>query len=227
MTETFAIQAQNLSRIYYSGAQTVHALREINLTIKAGRFTVLKGRSGSGKTTLLNCIGGLDKPTHGVVKVNGIDLSTLDDEELTQWRRNQVGFIFQSFGLFPILSAFENIELMLRIANVPRNKRKARAMQCLDIVGLSKWSNHRSAELSGGQQQRVAIACAIANAPPIIMADEATGELDSETAREILNLFKTIVKEEKVTLLLASHDGLVDEYADETFLLKDGQIQKV
>jgi ABC-type lipoprotein export system ATPase subunit len=160
-----------------------------------------------------------------MIRVNGIDPVTLDEEQLTCWRREHVGFIFQSFGLLPILSAYENVELMLRIAGMPRNLRKERALKCLDLVGLNKWMNHRSTELSGGQQQRVAIACALANAPRLILADEATGELDSETAREILSLFRTIVKEEKVTMLLASHDGLVDEYVDEILMLKDGCIE--
>jgi ABC-type lipoprotein export system ATPase subunit len=225
MKGTIAIRVENLVRVFGAGTQAVHALRGINMKIGPGRFVVLKGRSGSGKTTLLNCIGGLDKPTSGLVEVNGTNLASLEDEELTRWRREHVGFIFQSFGLQPFLSAFENIELILRLANMPRPQRKNRALRCLDLVGLAKWGNHRSTELSGGQQQRVAIACAIANAPRLILADEATGELDSETAREILSLFKTIVKEEGITLLLASHDGLVDEYVDDVFMLKDGHIQ--
>jgi ABC-type lipoprotein export system ATPase subunit len=137
----------------------------------------------------------------------------------------QVGFVFQSFGLLPTLSAYENVELMLRIANTPRGQRKARALHCLNQVGLIKWADHRPAELSGGQQQRVAIARAIANAPRLILADEATGELDSETARDILLLFRKLVAEENITLLLASHDPLVDEYVDEVLLLQDGRIQ--
>lgn len=224
MTKTIAVDIQNVKRVYGAGSQAIHALRGINLQIEAGQFTALKGRSGSGKTTLLNCIGGLDKPTTGTVHVYGQALATLSDEELTQWRATQVGFVFQSFGLLPTLSAYENVELMLRIANIPRKERNARALHCLELVGLSHWTDHRPPELSGGQQQRVSIARAIANTPRLILADEATGELDSETSREILNLFQTIVKEEKITLLLASHDGLVDEYVDKVLMLEDGAI---
>jgi ABC-type lipoprotein export system ATPase subunit len=224
MTKTIAVDIQNVKRVYGAGSQAIHALRGINLQIEAGQFMALKGRSGSGKTTLLNCIGGLDKPTTGTMHVYGRALATLSDEELTQWRATQVGFVFQSFGLLPTLSAYENVELMLRIADIPRKERKARALRCLELVGLSHWTDHRPPELSGGQQQRVSIARAIANTPRLILADEATGELDSETSREILNLFQTIVKEEKITLLLASHDGLVDEYVDKVLILEDGAI---
>lgn len=219
-----AIQVHQLSRVYQVGTEQVHALRGIELAIPAGQFVALKGRSGSGKTTLLNCIGGLDHATEGSVAIFGQNLSEMDDQTLTHWRRKQVGFIFQSFGLLPTLSAFENVELMLRIAKASRKLRKDRAMHCLELVGLSKWAHHRPYEMSGGQQQRVAIARAIANSPQLILADEATGELDSETAREILSLFKTIVREQKMTMLLASHDSLVNEYVDKILNLQDGQI---
>jgi ABC-type lipoprotein export system ATPase subunit len=148
----------------------------------------------------------------------------MDERALTLWRQQEVGFIFQSFGLMPTLSAYENVELMLRIARVPRKERKSRALQCLEQVGLSKWADHRPYEMSGGQQQRVAIARAIANRPRLILADEATGELDFETANAILDLFRTIVKENHLTILLASHDNLVDQYADRVLQLADGQI---
>jgi ABC-type lipoprotein export system ATPase subunit len=143
---------------------------------------------------------------------------------LAAWRRDAVGFIFQSFGLLPTLSAYENVELMLRIAQAPRKLRRERALRCLELVGLSKWVHHRPYELSGGQQQRVAIARALANGPQLVLADEATGELDSETAQEILALFQRVVREEKITMLLASHDSLVDSFADEILYLQDGHI---
>jgi putative ABC transport system ATP-binding protein len=220
----YVIQTENLWRVYKIGAQEVPALRGVNLEIEAGHLIALKGRSGSGKTTLLNCLGGLDQPTSGVVRVFGRELAQMSDNQLTQWRREQVGFIFQSFSLMPTLSAFENVELMLRIVGLPGKERHDRALHCLGLVGLSRWVHHRPYEMSGGQQQRLAIARALANHPRLILADEPTGELDSTTAREILALFKSIVKEEQVTLLMASHDALVDDYADFIWHLKDGQI---
>jgi putative ABC transport system ATP-binding protein len=219
-----AVETHDLWRIYKTGAQEVPALRGISFEVESGRFVAIKGRSGSGKTTLLNCIGGLDHPTSGSVHVFGRDISTLGERELTHWRRNRVGFIFQSFGLLPTLSAYENVELMLRIAGVPGKERRNRAFYCLDLVGLGKWIHHRPFEMSGGQQQRVAIARSVANNPQLILADEPTGELDSSTAREILSLFRRIVAEERVTLVMVSHDALVDEYVDHILQLKDGQI---
>jgi len=220
----YIVETKDLWRVYRLGTQEVPALRGVNLTIAPGRFVAVKGRSGSGKTTLLNCIGGLDRPTSGHVRVFGHDLAGLSDEELARWRREQLGFIFQSFGLLPTLSAYENVELMLRIAGVRGKERRERTLYCLDLVGLSKWASHRPFEMSGGQQQRVGIARALANRPRLILADEPTGELDSSTAREILALFRQIVDREHVTVLLSSHDPLVDEYVDEVKQLKDGQI---
>jgi ABC-type lipoprotein export system ATPase subunit len=224
MHSDYAIEARELWRIYKTGALEVPALRGVDFTVKPGHFVAVKGRSGSGKTTLLNCLGGLDHPTSGSVYVFGRDISTLSDRELTHWRRNRVGFIFQSFGLLPTLSAYENVELMLRIAGVSTKERRERAHYCLDLVGLSKWVHHRPFEMSGGQQQRVAIARSVANSPQLILADEPTGELDSTTAREILALFRRIVEEEHVTFLMVSHDALVNEYVDYSLQLKDGQI---
>lgn len=221
----YAVVTEALSRTYKRGSrQEVVALREVNLNLKAERFIALKGRSGSGKTTLLNCIGGLDRPTSGTVSVFGHDLSTLNDKLLTQLRRDLIGFIFQSFGLSPTLSAYENVELKLRIAGFGREERHQRALYCLEQVGLKKWADHRPDELSGGQQQRVAVARSLANRPKLILADEPTAELDTMTAREILRLFQRIVKEEQLTFLISSHDALVDDYVDGILTLKDGQI---
>jgi len=219
-----AIETHDLWRIYKSGALEVPALRGIDLSIPAGAFVAVKGRSGSGKTTLVNCIGGLDHPTRGSVRVMGTDLSGMTEEQLTTWRRDNVGFIFQSFGLIATFSAFENVEMMMQIAGAPFEERRKRTEFCLDLVGLKKWQHHRPFELSGGQQQRVAIARAIANHPPLILADEPTGELDSTTAREILALFRNIIQEEGATMLMVSHDPLVDEYVDEVIQLRDGQV---
>ena len=223
---TSAIKIHQLDRTYQTGTHAVRALRGVDLTVEPGQFVALKGRSGSGKTTLLNCIGGLDQPTAGTVTVYGQNLLQMKEAALTEWRRQEVGFIFQSFGLLPTLSAFENVELMLRIAKKPRADRKKRALHCLNLVGLERWAYHRPHEMSGGQQQRVAIARAIANAPRLILADEPTGELDTETSLEVLALFQSIVKSQEITMLMATHDSLVDEFVDEILFLKDGMIQE-
>ncbi|MBN1217311.1 MAG: ABC transporter ATP-binding protein [Anaerolineae bacterium] len=225
-TNGYVIETNDLWRVYKSGAQEVQALRGVELQIEPGHFVALVGRSGSGKTTLLNILGGLDEPTRGEVRVFGQELSHMTEAKRTRWRREQVGFIFQSFGLLPTLSAYENVELMPRIAGMRARERKERSLYCLDLVGLSKWMDHRPYEMSGGQQQRVAIARALANKPKLILADEPTGELDTSTAREILTLFQKVVSDEKVTMLMVSHDSLVDEYVDQVLRLRDGQIVK-
>jgi putative ABC transport system ATP-binding protein len=222
----FILETEALWRIYKVGPQEVAALRGVTLSIEPGKFIALKGRSGSGKTTLLNCLAGLDHPTSGAIRVLGNDVSEMSDRHLTRWRREQLGLIFQSFGLIPILSAYENVELMLRLAGVPGHERHTRALECLKMVGLDKWIHHRPYELSGGQQQRVAIARALANSPRLLLADEPTGELDSTTGRDIILLFRRIVDEDKVTLLMATHDPMVDSYVDEIMQLKDGQISE-
>ena len=223
-TGKYVIQTQDLLREYKIGERKIQALRGVHLNILPGRFVVLKGRSGSGKTTLLNCIGGLDRPTSGNVRVFGLDLSELGEDELALWRRHELGYVFQSFGLLPTLSAYENVDLMLRLVDVPDKERRERTVKCLELVGLTKWMHHRPQEMSGGQQQRVGIARALANQPRLILADEPTGELDSSTSGEILKLFKQIVEAENITILMSSHDPLVDKYVDEIVLLKDGQI---
>jgi putative ABC transport system ATP-binding protein len=221
---TLVINADNIYRTFKVGGQEVNALRGINIKIEPGTFVALMGRSGSGKTTLLNCLGGLDRPTSGTIHIFGQDLLKLNTAQLTEYRRKRVGFVFQSYGLLPTLSAYENVELMLRIIGVPNKERRERTIYCLNLVGLKKWSNHRPYELSGGQQQRVSIARALANSPKLILADEPTGELDSTTGREIFNIFRDISREEGVTLLIASHDNLITEYVDYTLRLKDGQM---
>ena len=218
------IETEDLWRIYMLGGKEVPALRGVTMKLSAGKFVALKGRSGSGKTTLVNCIGGLDRPTAGLVRMFGRDLSRLSDDVLTLWRRREVGVIFQSFGLLPSLSAYENVELMLRLIGVPVKERRERTLHCLEMVGLQKWMRHRPNEMSGGQQQRVGIARSLANQPHLILADEPTGELDSNTAREILSLFRQIVDQENVTLVIASHDPLVDGYVDAIVQLRDGQV---
>lgn len=222
------INTIDLWRTYREGThQEVHALKGVNLTIEAGSYLALKGRSGSGKTTLLNLIGGLDRPTKGSVRVFGIELKEQKDKELTNFYRENVGFIFQAFGLSPIYSALENVEVVMQIAGKNRKRRRERAEYCLERVGLTKWKNHRIFELSGGQQQRIAIARALANEPRLILADEPTGKLDTATAREIFSLFREIVANEQVTVLMAAHDPLVDEYVDRVLQLQDGKILKL
>ena len=220
----YIIQTFDLRRVYKIGQGEVHALRGVDLRLPAGQFVALKGRSGSGKTTLLNCLSGLDRPTSGRVEVMGHDLAKLDDKLLTNWRSKHVGFVFQSFGLIPTLSAYENVELMTRIAGVPGVERHARTLKVLGLTGLARWMHHRPYELSGGQQQRVAIARALANKPRLLLADEPTGELDSNTGREILTLFREVVEQEKLTLLISSHDPMIDGFVDSIMQLKDGQI---
>jgi putative ABC transport system ATP-binding protein len=225
ITDGPVIFTEDLWRTYREGThQEVHALRGVDLSVEVGSYFALKGRSGSGKTTLLNCIGGLDRPTKGSVRVFGIDLKDLKDKELTRFYRQNVGFIFQAFGLSPIYTARENVEIVLQIAGKGRKERRERAEYCLELVGLTKWKNHRINELSGGQQQRIAIARSLANQPRMILADEPTGKLDTATAREIFSLFRQIVEHEHITVLMAAHDPLVDEYVDSVMQLKDGQI---
>ncbi len=219
-----AIVTRDLTRVYRMGGQDIPALRGVNMTVPAGRYVSLKGRSGSGKTTLLNCVGGLDRPTSGAISIFGEEVGRWSERKLTRWRRNNVGFVFQSFGLMPTLSAYENVELMLRMAGASGARRREHTVHCLEQVGLTQWMHHRPFELSGGQQQRVAIARSLANSPSLILADEPTGELDSQTAREILGLFQTIVAEQQVTILMVTHDSLSDEYVDTTLYLRDGVI---
>ena len=222
VAEGIAVETVDLVRAYKVGANEVLALRGLSIEVKAGRWVGVKGRSGSGKTTLLNCIGGLDHPTSGVVRCFGRETTRMSDAQLTKWRREEVGFVFQSFALLPTLSAFENVELPLRISGA--KDRGARARYVLDLVNLTKWAKHRPYEMSGGQNQRVAIARALANRPKLILADEPTGELDTTTSREILALFRRIVETEGITILMTSHDPIVLEYVDEVLELSDGQL---
>lgn len=222
---SLVIETKDLWRVYTSktGAE-VPALRGVNLNVEAGAFVALKGRSGSGKTTLLNCLAGLDKPTSGSALVLGHDIMQMSDQELTVWRREQIGLVFQSFGLLPTLSAYENIELLLRIKGDDYDVRHKRALECLEIVGLGKWKDHRPFEMSGGQQQRVAIARALANKAKLILADEPTGELDSKTTRELLTFFRELIEQQHITMLMVSHDALVDAYVHQVLVLKDGVV---
>lgn len=218
------VETVNLSRTYVVGNERVRALHNINLTIQQREFVIFRGRSGSGKTTLLNLIGGLDWPTAGRVTLLGQQLDTLTDTALTQLRQEQIGFVFQAFSLLPTFSALENVEMLLRAAQVDEETRYARAMYCLTLVGLRPWADHRPFEMSGGQQQRLSIARALAHHPALLIADEPTSDLDSETGIQMLQLFQRLMEDEGVTILMSSHDPMSTEYASQVYELQDGHI---
>jgi putative ABC transport system ATP-binding protein len=218
------VVARELSRTFSRGSLAVHAVRGISFTIGRGQLVALVGRSGSGKTTLLNMIGGLDAPTSGEVLLNGRNIAAMTARERTMLRRSTVSFIFQSFGLIPMLSAAENVGVPLRIAGRPRAERDERVRLLLSVVGLDGHARQRPNELSGGQQQRVAIARALAVAPELLIADEPTGQLDSETGRQIMRLLRTVVATEGITALVATHDPALFDMADEVLSIEDGQL---
>ena len=218
------ITTVDLRRTYFLGSEQIDALRGINFNVMPGQFIAVVGRSGSGKTTLLNILAGLDKPTSGQVLFENRDIAEMGEHDLTELRRHKIGFVFQSFGLLPLLSAFENVELPLRIAGVRTRDREERTREALEIVGLWNRANHRPYELSGGEQQRVAIARAIVNEPPLILADEPTGELDSNNARSIFGLFKEMVEQRGISVVSATHDSTLLAMADEVKEIRDGQL---
>jgi putative ABC transport system ATP-binding protein len=218
------VEVRNVSRTFGTGHTAVRALRDVSATIRQGQLTALIGRSGSGKTTLLNVIGGLDRPTSGTVMVAGQDVTAMGERDRMLFRRSSVAFIFQSFGLIPILSAAENAGVPLRIAGTPVAEREQRVATMLNLVGLADHARQRPNELSGGQQQRVAIARALAGRPKLLIADEPTGQLDSQTGRQIMRLLRTVVRSEGITALVATHDPVLIELADQTYRLDDGVI---
>jgi len=221
---TTIVRTEDVSRVYHVGRREVAALQGVSLTAVPGQIVALCGRSGSGKTTLLNCIGGLDRPTAGQVWVDGQNVTNLSESQRVKLRRHKIGFIFQSHALLPTYSARENIDLALRLTGMARRERETRTQEVLELVGLSKWRDHRPYELSGGQQQRVAIARAIAARPPLILADEPTGELDTATGQQILRLFRQITDSQGATILIATHDLAVDAFANEVYALQDGRV---
>ena len=218
------VAVREVSRIFGHGDTAVHALRGVSFAIDDGQLVTVRGRSGSGKTTLLNIVGGLDAPTRGTVRVAGREVTAMTERQRLLLRRSTVGFIFQSFGLIPTLSAAENVGVPLRITGTDRQAREERVRMLLSVVGLEDHAAQRPGELSGGEQQRVAIARALAARPDLLIADEPTGQLDSETGRQIMRLLQTVVRSEGITALVATHDeGLVD-LADEVLILEDGGI---
>ncbi|MCH2316175.1 MAG: ABC transporter ATP-binding protein [SAR202 cluster bacterium] len=218
------ISTIDLWRTYQLGSEEINALRGVNMTVMPGQFIAVVGRSGSGKTTLLNILAGLDKPTSGQVLFENRDIAAMNEHDLTEIRRHKIGFVFQSFGLLPLLSAFENVELPLRIAGVRTREREERTREALEMVGLWGRAKHRPYELSGGEQQRVAIARAVVNNPPLILADEPTGELDSTNARAIFGLFKEMVLKQGISVLSATHDSTLLAMADEVKEIRDGHL---
>jgi putative ABC transport system ATP-binding protein len=218
------LQAIDVVRDYPSGDTVIHALRSVSLAADPGVLVAVRGRSGSGKTTFLNILGGLDQPTSGRVIIDGHEVSSMTEEELVDVRRRSVAFIFQSFGLVPILSAAENVEIPLRLVRAEARGRDARVRELLELVGLGGRAKHRPHELSGGEQQRVAIARALANRPRILLADEPTGQLDSETGHVIMMLLRDVVRTEGVTAVVATHDPVMLDVADRVVELRDGEL---
>ncbi|MGI5194321.1 ABC transporter ATP-binding protein [Streptomyces sp. CA-288835] len=222
-TETM-VRVENVHRSYGTGATAVHALRGVSFDVPRGELVALKGRSGSGKTTLLNLVGGLDEPDEGRITVDGLDLSGLGEEGLLRLRRDRIGFVFQSFGLIPILTAAENVGVPLRLRRAHPREREERVELLLALVGLADHAAQRPGELSGGQQQRVAIARALANQPSLLIADEPTGQLDAETGLAVMELLRAVVRSEQVTALVATHDAALLDLADRVLELSDGEI---
>ncbi len=215
-------RTESVTRTFGSGRTEVRALRGVSLSVSQGELVALRGRSGSGKTTLLSIIGGLDRPTSGQIEVAGQDVTTMDADGRARLLRDTVAFIFQAFGLIPILSAAENVGLPMRLARTAPAERERRAAALLDLVGLGGREALRPYELSGGEQQRVAIARALANDPRLLLADEPTGQLDSDTGGQIMRLLRSIVHAEGITAIVATHDPVLIGLADRVLNLKDG-----
>lgn len=218
------IQAIDVVKTYDTGRIKVHALRGITLTIRRGEMVAIMGPSGCGKTTLLNCLSGLDTIDSGRVLVEGVDLSTMDDNKKTEYRARRMGFVFQLYNLLPVLSAVENVELPLIVSGVPAREARKRAMAALETVHLVPWAEHKPAELSGGQRQRVAIARALVNDPAIVWGDEPTGELDSANAAEIMDLLVELNKSRGQTFVLVTHDQGVAQRTGRIIRMQDGRI---
>jgi putative ABC transport system ATP-binding protein len=218
------VETRGLVREYRSGGSVIRGVDDVNLRIGHGELVAVRGRSGSGKTTLLSLIGALDRPTSGDVLVEGLPISSMRERELVNVRRRRIGFIFQAFGLLPILSAAENVEVPLRLINADPATREARIGELLELVGLGDRMHHRPHELSGGEQQRVAIARALANEPALLLADEPTGQLDSQTGHGIMALLRHLVRYQGVTAIVATHDPAMLDVADRVVELRDGKV---
>jgi len=224
MSKETVIQVENLVKTYQLGKVSIPALRGISFDVAKGEFLVVMGPSGSGKTTLLNLIGAIDKPTSGKISIDDRDITTLREGELTKLRRHKIGFIFQFYNLIPALTALENVELPMLTAGISRKDASKRASQLLETVGLAERVGHLPDELSGGEQQRVAIARALANKPNVILADEPTGDLDTKTGIEVVQILYDTSKKENATVIVVTHDPAITEKADRILRMRDGNI---
>lgn len=218
------IDAHNISKVYNKETIPVYAVNNVHLHVERGEFTALVGPSGSGKTTLLNLIGGLDKPDEGQVCINGLDINSLSANQLIDFRLKNIGFVFQSFNLIPVLTAKENVEFIMQLQGVERNKRHARVKQLFNQIEMADKLDSRPAQLSGGQQQRVAVARALATKPQFVLADEPTANLDSQSAANLLDIMAKLNKEEQITFLFSTHDQRVIDRARRVITLVDGKI---
>jgi putative ABC transport system ATP-binding protein len=225
--QDMVVECKNLRKSYILGEVRVEALRGINMKIKRGEMVSIMGPSGCGKTTLLNIIGSLDNPTSGQVLIEGNDISRASEQQLTEIRRKSVGFIFQFYNLLPVLTALENVELPMLIAGIPKDQRIQRATELLEKVDLLNRKNHKPDELSGGERQRVAIARSLSNKPTILLADEPTGDLDTESGQSVLELLREVNKTENQTLILVTHDSNIAREANRIFHIKDGIVASV
>ena len=217
------IEARGVKRCFHVSGEDFYALKGVDVMIPEGKLTILKGRSGSGKTTLMNILGALDKPTEGTVYFGGTDITRLGEGRRAKIRRRDIGFVFQSVALIPMMNAVENVEYALRMARA-KGKHHERAMECLRMVGLGARSLHMPQEMSGGEQQRVAIARAMAHSPKIIFADEPTGELDTNTALQVVKIFKELCEKEHITIVMTTHDTGLMEVGDAVYELLDGEV---
>src|SRR5207249_4730386 len=224
MVEEPIIRGIDAHKIYNSGAVTVHALRGVNLAIPKGEMVAIMGPSGCGKTTLLNCFSGLDDLSSGDVRIEGVSLQGMDDDAKSRYRSRRMGFVFQSYNLLPVLTAAENVELPLLVAKAPAKEARRKALALLGQVELDGWEGHKPAQLSAGQQQRVAIARALVNDPAIVWADEPTGNLDSETSAQIMDLLVRLNREQRQTLVLVTHDAIVSSRAHRILRMRNGQV---
>ena len=218
------LRTEKLDKTYQDNGVPVNAVKGVDLTIETGEYTVIAGPSGSGKTTLLNLLGALDKPTHGKVLFKDQDLSNKSRKELSNFRLNNLGFIFQAYNLIPVLSAIENIEFSMMLLGIPENERRERSLKLLEELGIHELADKMPNEMSGGQQQRVAVARAIVNDPQLVLADEPTANLDSKTGSNLLDLMEKMNAEKEITFVFASHDQQVINRAKRLLIMKDGEI---
>jgi putative ABC transport system ATP-binding protein len=225
MNDDWIIQATGVHKVYHTGMVSVLALRGIDLSVRRGEMLAVMGPSGCGKTTLLNCLSGLDTPDQGQISIEGVSLSGMSDHERTDYRARRMGFVFQFYNLLPVLSAVENVELPLLVSGVRQREARQRALEALAQVGLGERANHRPAELSGGERQRTTIARALVNRPALVWADEPTGDLDSETAHEIMDVLVELNREQGLTFILVTHDRGVGTRCRRIVWMRDGLVE--